>query len=548
MRLGDCTRCGAGIGRKETTLCHRCRAADREAARRAACSTCGELRRLSPETGRCTTCSRTCVDCGQVVRFKDAVRCRACRRRQQAAEAKRPCPRCGRPGFIRDSTGRCGPCSKSRPKPSEARPCVTCGTPAPKCDGLLCGRCWQRHPGRARNQADNLAARLEEPPWWLGDFADFAADRHCMGRACVMVSALGRLLGDGQPHHPQALLERARLPGRSAGALARTLEDFFVDHELAFGLDQDARLAAGRRHRRVEGAPEPLRPAVALFCEHLVRSRERARRAGTHARADSTVEGTLGHVRDLARFLVIERAKVDWATAQVADVEAFVNAQPGNRRRRLSAARQFFGWARRTKLVLVDPTAGITLAPRRGFTGATLTIAEQRRLFRRWSSAQAAVHPHEALVGLLALLHALSCVELRGLRVDSFDRNARTLRVAGRRLAVPLDPTSVAAVEACLAHRDVLGTRNPHLIVTKVTKPRMTPASAAYLTHVLDPAGVRGKTLRSTRLVDLLISLDPKLVAEAVGMNAGGLLAYVADGVDAGRLSGDGRRGQQPQR
>ncbi len=84
--------------------------------------------------------------------------------------------------------------------------------------------------------------------------------------------------------------------------------------------------------------------------------------------------------------------------------------------------------------------------------------------------------------------------------------------------------------------------------MTKVTKPRMTPASAAYLTHVLDPAGVRSKTLRSTRLVDLLISLDPKLVSEAVGMNAGGLLAYVADGVDAVRLSDDGRHGQQPQR
>lgn len=149
------------------------------------------------------------------------------------------------------------------------------------------------------------------------------------------------------------------------------------------------------------------------------------------------------------------------------------------------------------------------------------------------------------MVGLLAMLHALSCVELRGLRADAVDRKTHTLRVAGRRHPVPLDPTSAAAVEACLAHRNALGTRNPHLIVTKVTKPRMTPASAAYLTHVLDPAGVRGKTLRSTRLVDLLISLDPKLVSEAVGMNAGGLLAYVADGVDTARLSGDG---QQPQR
>ena len=58
-------------------------------------------------------------------------------------------------------------------------------------DGL-CGRCWQRHPHRARNQADNLAVALDDPPWWLGDFAEFAADRHCMGRACVMITAVGR--------------------------------------------------------------------------------------------------------------------------------------------------------------------------------------------------------------------------------------------------------------------------------------------------------------------------------------------------------------------
>ncbi len=353
-----------------------------------------------------------------------------------------------------------------------------------------------------------------------------------------MITALGRLLDDDQPSHPQALLERSRRPGRSAGVLARTLEDFFVHHDLAFGLDQEARRAAGRRRRRVEATPETLRPAVALFCEHLVRSRERARRAGTHVRSDSTIEGALAQVRDLARFLVAERTKTDWALVQTSDIEEFLNAQPGNRRRRLSAARQFFGWARRAKLVLVNPTAGVRLTPTPGFTGRTLTIAEQRRLFRRWST-EPDVHPHEALVGLLAMLHALSCSELRVLRVDDVDLSTRTLRVKGRRHVVPMDPASMAAVEACLVHRRDLGTRNPHLIVTKVTKPRSTPASAAYLTHVLDPAGVRGKTLRSTRLVDLLISLDPKLVAEALGMNADGLLAYVADGVDPGRLAGE---------
>jgi hypothetical protein len=65
---------------------------------------------------------------------------------------------------------------------------------------------------------------LPDPPWWLGEFADHAAQTHCIGRACVMITTLGRLLRDEHPNHPQAVLERARWSGRSAGPLARTLE------------------------------------------------------------------------------------------------------------------------------------------------------------------------------------------------------------------------------------------------------------------------------------------------------------------------------------
>lgn len=537
MRLGDCVRCGAGIGRLGTELCHRCRSADREAARRAVCPICDQSLRLVAETGRCARCSRTCIDCGHVLRFKTSTRCRDCRRRHAATAAKQACPRCGRPGFIRDTTGWCGPCSRPAPPPLPALACPACGTLARKRGGLLCGRCWQKHPDRARNQVVSLAEELDDPPWWLAEFADFAAERHCMGRACVMITALGRLLRDGQPTNPQAMLERSRRPGRSAGALARTLEEFFVANDLAFGLDQEARLAAARRQRRIDGAPESLRPVVGLFGDHLVRSRERARRAGTHQRADSTIESTLANIRDLARFLVDERAKTDWATVQPGDIEAFLNAQPRNRARRLGNARRLFRWARRNKIVLIDPTADLAPSVRTAFTGRTLTIAEQRRLFRRWTSGQPAVHAHEALAGLLAMLHAMTNAELRALQVKDIDLAGPTMRVEGRPHRVPLDPAGVTAVEACLAHRVGLGTTNPRLIVTKVTKVRVTPASPAYLTHVLDPAGVRIKALRSTRLVDLLISLDPKVVAEALGMNADGLLAYTADGVDPDRLT-----------
>ena len=83
----------------------------------------------------------------------------------------------------------------------------------------MCHRCWTRDPARPVNQA----LRLMDfgAPEWLARFAEFAAERHCTERACLMVSAVGRLVGGSGPSQPQALLERSRRPGRSAGALAR---------------------------------------------------------------------------------------------------------------------------------------------------------------------------------------------------------------------------------------------------------------------------------------------------------------------------------------
>jgi len=82
-----------------------------------------------------------------------------------------------------------------------------------------------------------------------------------------------------------------------------------------------------------------------------------------------------------------------------------------------------------------------------------------------------------------------------------------------------------------------LGTQNPHVIVTRATKTRSNPASPSYVTHVLHSAGVSPKVLRQTRVIDLVTGLDPKVAAEILGMNAGGLAAYLADDVNAVLLS-----------
>ncbi len=181
---------------------------------------------------------------------------------------------------------------------------------------------------------------------------------------------------------------------------------------------------------------------------------------------------------------------------------------PKGRKRRLTVLRQFFRFARAQKNVLADPTRRLSASQPAGFTGQTLLLARQRELFRRWTAGPGA-HPHEALLGILALVHGTSSLEVRGLRVDDIDHGARAVRLGKRPHPVPLDPASWDALQRCLAHRYAQATENPHVMVTRVTRARTSAASAAYVSHVLDPCGVPPRTLRSTRLTDLVNTMDP---------------------------------------
>jgi site-specific recombinase XerC len=111
--------------------------------------------------------------------------------------------------------------------------------------------------------------------------------------------------------------------------------------------------------------------------------------------------------------------------------------------------RSFFRWARTSRLVLADPTAGLSARRPRGYHPRTLTVTEQRRLFRRWTT-DPDIHPHEALTGLLALLHATPSKDLRNLKVTDIDATARTIRLGHRPHPVPLDPATWHALQRCL--------------------------------------------------------------------------------------------------
>lgn len=270
------------------------------------------------------------------------------------------------------------------------------------------------------------------------------------------------------------------------------------------------------------------------FVDTCLRARERARKAGTRPRSDATIERHLAIIRDLARFVSV-KGKTDWALIEVGDVEEFLAGRPAHRKSSLTALRHFFAWAKAHRVILANPTRGVTAREPRGFRGTTLDLPAQRDLFRRWTT-NPDVHPHEALVGLLALLHGAINQELRDLTIHDIDSVGRTIQLGARPHPTPLDPACWTALQRCLAHRDQITTGNPHVLVSRGTKATRAPASSYYLSHVLDPAGVRPRMLRSTRLVDLITTLDPKLVAAAFGLRPEGVLHYLADHVDEGRL------------
>jgi transposase len=245
--------------------------------------------------------------------------------------------------------------------------------------------------------------------------------------------------------------------GRSPGDTARLLEAFLVARGLVLASDERGRLAHGRRARRIERCPAPLRPAAERYLTWLLAGRERARRIGEHPLKDHTIEQRLAVVAQFAMHLDQQGVR-DWATCSRSHIEAFL-ATGRDRGVPARGAPGLLPLCPQGAICLADPTAGLAHRPARGFRGRTLTRSEQARLLRRWAHGDC--HPHEALVGLLSLLHGASVSELRALTVTNVNTATRTVRLGRRPHRVPLDPLSFAALERCFAHRAGLGHREP---------------------------------------------------------------------------------------
>lgn len=70
---------------------------------------------------------------------------------------------------------------------------------------------------------------------------------------------------------------------------------------------------------------------------------------------------------------------------------------------------------------------------------------------------------------------------------------------------------------------------------------RRSPAggrlSTAYVSHVLDACGFPPRMIRCTRLLDLVNTMDPKLVAAAFGMDPEATMIYLSDHIDETRVA-----------
>lgn len=527
-----CARCGRPAV-KGSEHCARCRYALAHRPARHECPGCGQTRKLDETTGRCVLCSRTCRRCGAKVGRVGREICSPCLVRDRRAAAQETCPRCGKPGRIRAATGWCGHCSHPGRPASPDAACRACGHVAHIEGDGLCFPCYTRSPHRITVRAANLAAALDDRPAWLEAFADYLASRHNASAGCQMITDAGRILRDGGSVLPQAVLERAAARG---GPLSRALEDFFTSRGLALPPDHAGHRAAARRKRRLDAIPESLRPAAIAFSEHELAGQRRAQRAGTRPPQDTTVESHLTSVRDFARFLTASRGIASWETVSAADIEAFLAAQPATAAGRLAGLRRFFRFAAGRRMIVADPARTVTASRPWGFRGPSLTLDQQRGLFRRWTSGGDDVHPHEALTGLLALIHGATTQQIRHLTVADLSPAAQTVTLRGRPRPTPLDPWTWAAVEACLARRQALNSENPHLLVTLQTKATRAPSGDGYVKNILAPAGVRPRILRSSRMLGLLSTADPKLVATAYGMTYDAVTAYLADRVDPTRL------------
>ncbi len=467
-----------------------------------------------------------CLDCGEWVIFFGRQRCQRCNQRARRATPDAECPVCGKLGMVWPEVNSCGKCAWRqwrRNAVDRVRECVGCGRVERITGRDLCSACFQRDPQWPFRYAANLANRMPVVPDWFDDYVDHLAERFSPHQSVSHLRSLSVAIRKAGTARPVDLYEGLD------PAPAAALEEFLTSTGRGFARDLETGRAAARRQFRTDAIDESIRPHVVAFEAAMLARRDRARRIGTRADTHRTIEARLTVLRDFFTHCAEhdQPQRVELVTRSQVESFLALNDAGTTSATNLTYLRQFFGWARRRRLVLVDPTAGLHRDSKPVFTGPILSLETQQALFRRWTT-DPDVHPYEALIGLLCLLHALRRSEIATIRVD--DITEGSLALQSRRGDLSLDPVTQTAIDVAVAHQRSLGTHNPHLFVSSFNVASSRPVRGDYITQiVMAGSGQSPRTLRATRLAALVDDLDAISVGNAVGLDPKNALYYLGD-------------------
>jgi site-specific recombinase XerD len=425
-----------------------------------------------------------------------------------------------------------GYCKQCYERSDIPRRCIRCGVnriPSPVRFGL-CVDCAMPEPERVLVWLGNRPAETaaEMPPWFVAVASEWA--QSCQHQPTVAIRHLRRV--------ETAVLEVGVRPDRVLQALdcepkyrpaRRLLQEYFVRNGM-LAADDPADHRARRRHKHLDRIDPRLRPAIARYVDNLDTQNHRADLYGMPRLTDRTIEYQLKGLRQFAEHLA-EQGITDWATVATGDIERYLQRDID---RTVCTLKAFFKFARRRRLVLTDPAKPLKRQQHKGYRGRLLTVQQQRELLDRWRRDD--IDPRERAVGCLCLLHAASNSEVRHLHASHVAADLTTVKLGKRPNMVPLDPVTADALSACLTQRGELNTTNPHLLIAPQTRLHDDPCSANLLSILLRKAGVTPQVLRATRLTDLTQRLDPRVVAEALGINKGTALHYVIGAVDREKI------------
>jgi integrase len=359
-------------------------------------------------------------------------------------------------------------------------------------------------------------------PTWFTDIATEWAENCDPRNARRHLLRVERAVLTGASNTTALLAATAAQPdGRPT---AKLLREFLSRHQISGAADPSVKIHACRK-QWLDRVPERMRPPVTSYLDRLVQQQERATLYGNPGLTDKTINYQLKILVHLARHLAA-RSLDDWAAVAPHDIESFLARDA---LRQLTVAKAFFGFARQRKFILTDPTRAMKIQQRKGYTGPVLSIDQQRKLIDRWRRDD--TDPRERVVGLLCLLHAASNAEVRHLKVDAIADDLTTATLGNRPHPVPLDPFTADAIDACLRQRRAMPTANPHLLVSFQTRLHRGPCSIALANDLVQRAGVTTKLLRATRLSEMTQQLDPRVVAEALGITHAAALHYVIGAV-----------------